>query len=296
MKLKLKLYLLTFLKLKTLNSIEKYGMRAKYLMFHIIYERNTMNTNMQSNKQWLSNYLLQMNYLLVVLCGFFSMSSFSQCDTKLLTGTFATIPFTLRCPSYQYSFSSQNTTEVLDILDHNDINLVKTEFLAVEARIKDHVLKKTDAYFLEHLNFYTFEIVDLDRVDDFQDKVPTVDLTQCLAKYAMHYYFEPIENVKYCIGFALDEQMNVISTDNFPKGKINPFQNTTVCDLYELGETYLNLPTTDLALIVYNNAFYWSLLEKANYERGENKRQRILINTADLSDYLLLDAIFYVDF
>jgi hypothetical protein len=251
---------------------------------------------MQSNKQWLSNYLSQMNYLFVVLCGLFSISSFSQCDRKLLTGTFATIPFTLRCPAYQYSFSPHNTTEVLDILDHNDINLVKTEFLAVEARIKDHVLKNTNAYFLEHLNFYTLEIVDLDRVDDFKNKVPTMDLRQCLAKYAMHYYFEPLKNVKYCVGFALDEKMNIISTDNFPKGKVKPFQSTTVCALYDLGETYLNFPTTDLALIIYNNAFYWSLLEKSDYEPGENKRQRVLINAADLNDYLLLDAVFYVDF
>lgn len=255
-----------------------------------------MMLNVQSNKQPHANYLPQLNYVLLLISTFFSISSFSQCDKNVLTGTFASIPFTLRCPGYQYSFSPHNTTEVLDILDHNDINLVKREFLAVETRIKDHVLKKTNAYFLEHLNFYTLEIVDLDRVDDFKNKVPTMDLTKCPAKYAVDYYFEPIENVKYCVGFALDEKMKIISTDNFPKGKIEPFQNTTVCALYDLGETYLNLPIADLELIVHKNKFYWSLLEKANYIGGENKRQRVLINTADLSDYLLLDVVHYVDF
>lgn len=255
-----------------------------------------MHAIMQSNKQPHTSYRPQLNYVLLLIIIFFSSSSFAQCDKKLLTGTFASIPFTLRCPGYQYSFSPHNTTEILDILGHNDINLVKREFSAVEACIKEHVLKNTNAYFLEHLNFYTLEIVDLDRADDFKHRVPTMDLTQCRAKYTIDYYFEPLENVKYCVGFALDEKMNIISTDNFPKGKVKPFQNTTVCALYDLGEAYLNLPTTDLELIVHKNEFYWSLLEKANYERGENKRQRILISAADLSDYLLLDVVRYVDF
>ncbi|WP_158963227.1 hypothetical protein [Myroides fluvii] len=251
---------------------------------------------MQSNKSLSSKSQLTMQYSILFISIFFSISSFSQCDQKILTGSFDTTVFSLRCPAYQYSFSPHNTTEVLNILDHNDINLVKSEYLTVEARIKDRVLSKTNAYFLAHLNFYTLEIVDLDRVEDFKYRVPTMDLTQCPAKYVVHYYFEPLENVKYCVGFALDDKMKIISTDNFPKGQIKPFQNTTVCALYDLGAKYLNLPTADLDLIVYKNKFYWSLVEKVNYKSGQNKQQKVIINAADLSDYIILDEVVSVDF
>lgn len=218
---------------------------------------------------------------------------YSQCNETLLTGAFEDSSI-FRCPSYIYSYTPHNKNNVvLDILDHNDIELVKNEFQTVSAQIKKIVLKTTNRYFFENLNFYSFEVVCLDSISAFEDKIPFVDLEKCKAKYEINYYFEPIENVKYCVGFLLDESLNIIDKSNFPKGKIKPFEKKSICEIKDLGRKFLNAEIKELRLIVYKNKFYWSLLEMKNYTEGENFVRNILFESADLSNYVILNKKIY---
>lgn len=239
---------------------------------------------------------IPMKYLLLFIGVIFSNISYSQCGARLLTGTFDNVRFILPCPAFQYSFTPHNNEVELNVLNHNNIDLVKEEFLNVESIVRQHILNKTTNYFLDHLKFYSLDIVSTDRIDDFKHRISSIDMKRCSAKYSIYYYFEPMKNVKYCVGFTLDNTMRIITTDNFPHGNIEHFQQTTICEIYDLGTKYLKVPTEDLKLIVYNNKFYWSLIEKINYRQGRNQVQKLLIEAANLNNYLTLNEEVYVDF
>ncbi len=215
---------------------------------------------------------------------------------KKILGTFENIRYTLNCPTYKYSFNYTNNSKELDILNHNNIELVNETFIYVDNFIKEYISKSSDLYLLENLNFYSIEIVELFDIESFKNRGSKVIPEKCKIKYSVYYYFEPIQNVKYCIGFAINENMEILNSNNFPSGSFEPFYQTTICEIKRKASNYLNSEVEDLGLIVSENKFYWSLNEKVNYKQGENKIKNIKIETSNLEKHIITDKVIYVDF
>ena len=225
----------------------------------------------------------------------FYINIYSQDSKIVLTGTFENVRHILSCPSFSYSFNNSEINDSLDILNDNNIELVMDEYLKVSSTVKDYVLSKTNTYFQDNLEFYSLEIVRPDRLDDFVNRVPKVDGSRCHIKYSIDYYFTPIKNLKYCVGFALDKNLNIITPDNFPYGEIPPFEETTLLELESLASSYLNKKVEDLELIVVANKFFWRLKESFNYEQGKNIIKEILIDTSNLKSYTIKESEIYVN-
>ena len=220
----------------------------------------------------------------------------SQCTEKLILGTFENIKYSLGCPSYKYSYDYTNNSKKLDVLNHNNIELVNETFIYIDKFIREYISKISNSYLLENLNFYSIDIVDFSSTNNFKYKVPRVVPEECKIKYSVYYYFEPIQNVKYCIGFAINEKMEILNNNNFPNGVFEPFYQTTICEIKSIASHYLGSEVEDLNLIVSENKFYWSLNEKVNYKQGENKIKNITIESSNLEKYLITEKIYYVDF
>lgn len=233
-------------------------------------------------------------FLLLVL-PFIHNISYSQDHKIILTGTFENVRHILSCPSFSYSFNNSEINDSLDILNDNSIELVMDEYIKVSSTVKDYVLSKTSTYFQDNLEFYSLEIVRPDRLDDFANRVPKVDSSRCHIKYSINYYFVPIIGLKYCVGFALDKNLNIITPDNFPSGEIPPFEETTILQLETLASTYLNKKVEDLELAVIENKFFWRFKESINYEQGKNIVKEISIDASNLKSYSIKESEIYVD-
>ncbi|KAA5534057.1 hypothetical protein [Paenimyroides baculatum] len=254
-----------------------------------------------------------MKNMLFLLIFFFSYTGFSQCNEKLLSGTFENIKYILKCPTYSYNQESKNFSYIKHPFEKGNIEMVKHDYIKIDSIVKNIILKEASAYFKEKLIFQSFEKVYKDSLDNFKNNALKRDLDKCKVKYSIYYYFEPIENVKYCIGYAFDESLNWIKEDKVSYlvpyddeyGKIieypiyenvKPFENISICSLKELGKHYLNNDVENLELIFLKESFYWKMNELKLQYRGENIVKSVLINPNDLQDYLIKDANTYVEF
>lgn len=256
-----------------------------------------------------------MKSLLHFIIFFYGQITFSQCDDNLLNGTFENIKYILKCPTYSFNEQSNNFKNINDPFKKGNIKLVKDEYQIIDSLVRYTILKEATPYFKERLVFNSFEKTYNDSIQYFKNIGPKVDLNVCKAKYAIYYYFEPIENVKYCIGYAFDKDLKWLKEDRksltiayekyddlkisieYPNyQQVRPFEKTTICELKNLGQKYLNKEIENLELIFLKDKFYWSVNEKDNFHRGENSIKNVLINPSNLAEYQVIDAKVYVDF
>jgi len=254
-----------------------------------------------------------MKRTLLILILFIKQIAFSQCKDQLLSGTFENIKYILNCPTYSYSKESQNFNHIKHPFEKGNVEMVKYDYIKIDSIVKNVILKEASAYFKEKLIFKSFEKVHKDSFDNFKNNALKRDLDKCKVKYSIYYYFEPIENVKYCIGYAFDESLNWIKEDKvsylvayddeygklseYPNYEnVKPFQNISICELKELGNNYLNSDIQNLELIFLKNSFYWKMDELKSESAGENIVKSILINPSNLEDYIIKDARKYIEF
>ncbi|WP_218620388.1 hypothetical protein [Flavobacterium sp. I3-2] len=256
-----------------------------------------------------------MKKLLYFIIFFYGQIVFSQCDDKLMSGTFENIKYILNCPTYTFNKQSNDFKNIDDTLKKRNIKLVKDDYQIIDSLVRYTILKDASPYFKEKLVFSSFEKTYNDSIGNFKNISPKVDLNICKAKYSIYYYFEPIENVKYCIGYAFDKDLRwlnenrrsiIIAYENYDDLKISveypsyqqvsPFEKTTICELKKLGKKYLNKEIENLELIFLKDRFYWSMNEKEHFYRGKNSIKNVLINPFNLKEYRVVDVKIYVDF
>lgn len=256
-----------------------------------------------------------MKTLLHIIIFLYGQITFSQCDDKLLNGTFENIKYILKCPTYSFNKLSNNFKYINDPFNKGNIKLVKDEYQRIDSLVRYTILKEASPYFKEKLVFSSFEKTFNDSIKNFKNIDPKVNSNACKAKYAIYYYFEPIENVKYCIGYAFDKDLKWLNEDRksiiiayenydelkfsveYPKyQQIDTFEKTTICELKKLGKKYLNKEIENLELVFLKESFYWSINEKENFHNGENFFNKVLINPSNLKEYQILKAKAYVEF
>lgn len=253
-----------------------------------------------------------MKKTLLIIILFINQLAISQCNEKLLNGTFENIKYVLKCPTYSYNQESKNFSYIKHPFEKGNIEMVKQDYIKIDSIVKNIILKDASNYFWSKLVFQSFDKVYKDSIGSFRNNALKTDLDKCKAKYSIHYYFEPIENVKYCIGYAFDEGLNWIKEDRVSYlvayddeyGKIieypsyenvKPFENISICSLKELGKHYLNNDVENLELIFLKGSFYWKMNELKPQSIGENIVKSVLINPSDLKDYIIKDARVYIE-
>jgi hypothetical protein len=161
----------------------------------------------------------------------------------------------------------------LSILDDNDIKVVEKEILPIKKKLEKKIIEYAGYDFFSKLEFYDVDITYPDSIAQFTDRMPSVDMEKCKAKYAFQYYFRPIKGIKYCVGFALDENLNIISEFNFPrKNKKNRIkENVTICDLYKIAEKELSsnlFEQIDFEFDTELDKFWWVVEIKHNFDKS----------------------------
>lgn len=254
-----------------------------------------------------------MKKTLLVLIILINKFAFSQCEDQLLSGTFENIKYILKCPSYSYNHDSKNFKYLNHPFEKGNIVMVNDDYIKTDSIVKNVTLKDASTYFKEKLVLYSFEVVYNDSISNFKNIGPKKDLDNCKIKYAIFYYFQPIENVKYCIGYGYDENYKWIKEDRvshlvayddeygkimeYPKYEnVQAFEAISVCRLKDLGTKYLGTKVKGLELVFLKNSFYWKMNELKPESRGENMIKSVLINPSNLEEYIIKDAKVHIEF
>jgi hypothetical protein len=220
-----------------------------------------------------------------------SLNMRSQCagEEKLTCGgDWAGIDYIFFCPTYTFAFNG-DTSKQWNILNNKiDIYQIKNKIFPVKAKIEAQILNYSGKKFFNDLNFVSVDVVFPDSVEKFSNRVPSIIMDKCKAKYFFYYKFIPIENVHYNIGIAVSEQGEILNKFDFSAKKDYKMidKKLTICDVLEIAKKYEEqiYPIESIKLH-YNEKdkkFYWLVRQGLKeYTKGTHYLNELLIDASN---------------
>ncbi|AHM59257.1 hypothetical protein D770_04950 [Flammeovirgaceae bacterium 311] len=236
----------------------------------------------------------------------YSCNLFSQCieQEKIgLGGEFGSIPHTFRCPTYNFSFKGVESKEWNIVDDPIHITQAGDEVLLIKEQLEKKIMDYSGEDFFSKLTFHSVEVSYPDSVEKFKTRMPKVDLEKCTAKYFFYYYFVPEDFMKYCIGFALDTDGNILSNFNFPsKNEYREIDKSlNKCEVLDIARaTNKEIDPIDKISFEYDDEkkiFYWLIKQKiVNPKEGVNEYNVVVVNAADRTEILSFKRTGFIQF
>ncbi|GAB3734203.1 hypothetical protein GCM10027594_15760 [Hymenobacter agri] len=231
------------------------------------------------------------NVFLILSIIFFTGSTTSaQCideDKIKYGGDFGSYDYTFFCPTYSFSYKGE-TSKKWSILNPIDIRQVEPTILPVKKTVEQKIKEYAGEAFFSRLTFYTVDIVYPDSIDKFKGRMPEAKKAGCKGKYYFYYYFRADAKAAYCVGFAVDEKMNIISPFNFPsKQDYKPIDTTlTVCKVIKKAKRFgKKLSPIDKIEFEYDSKakrFYWLVTQEIVVPKaGLNTRNQLVVDAAE---------------
>lgn len=229
-----------------------------------------------------------MKFVFIVL--FFSLGSFcvlAQCK-ETISGDFQSKEYSSPCPVFNFSFNGLAAKGWVYASKSLDINLVATEILPVKEQLERQLQEYVGDEFFSKMKFKSVDISNYDSIKKFSGRYPPVDMYACKTKYFFYYYYYPNPQIKYCIGIALDDKKNIISSFNFPKQEhyLPEEPGLDYCKVMELvnksGVNVHPIESVSFDFNPENQKFFWWVKQKiVNPKEGENERNEISIEAAN---------------
>ncbi|MBW3517588.1 hypothetical protein [Flavobacterium sp. NKUCC04_CG] len=229
-----------------------------------------------------------MKIIFIVL--FFVLGSFftrAQCK-ETISGDFQSKEYSSPCPVFNFSFDGINAKGWVYASKSLDISLVADEILPVKETLEQQLQAYVGDEFFSKMKFKSVDISNYDSIQKFSGRYPPVDMYACKTKYFFYYYYYPNPQIKYCIGIALDDKKNIISSFNFPQKEhyLPEEAGLDYCKVMELvkktGTKVEPIESVSFDFDPEKQKFFWWIKQKiVNPKEGENQRNEISIEAAN---------------
>lgn len=207
------------------------------------------------------------------------MVSWSQCmESSLLKigGDFKNTEYIDHCPTYSYLYNvtDANPWKIQGVLGAEGSSAITKELSEVKEQLEDKLNKQlgTDLYTKLHLQSVSISVYD--SISKMQSRYPVVDMYKCKTKYFFFYHLTPAKGVKYCVGIALDDYLNIISDLPFPStgNTVTLDTSLNVCSAVQIAKE-TGTPITPIEDVYFDfdyerEAYVWVVRQKVQNPYG----------------------------
>lgn len=145
--------------------------------------------------------------------------SWSQCpESSLLKigGDYRNTDYIDHCPTYNFKYSTVNDNSWnLDGIKRSS-KAIAIELNDVKGDLEKKLRSQIGTDLFSKLELQSVSISVYDSLSKMQSRYPVVDLAKCKTKYFFFYHLIPTKGVKFCVGIALDDNLDIISELPFP--------------------------------------------------------------------------------
>lgn len=228
---------------------------------------------------------------------------FSQCkyyDNLKVGGNFNSSEYIDHCPTYKFSVDAEKSDVGYHYLDR-PMSLAPENIGEVRSNLEKLLSEKIGKDLADKLVFKSVAISYYDSIAKFHARYPVVDMSKCKTKYFFFYDFEPVKDVKYCVGIALDDYQQIISELQFPEEEekkiLDP--SLTVCKVVEIAKA-TGTPIEPIESVSFEfdenkKEFFWVVRQKiVNPQKGVNEYNQILIEARDAAQVVSYRRTVYI--
>lgn len=240
----------------------------------------------------------------IVLFGLFAAKGFSQCanyDKLKVGGDYNSSVYIDACPTYKFSMEAQKSDTGYFYLDRPQ-QLVPKVVVQIQENLEKKLEDLIGEDFASKLAYKGVAISYFDSIKKLESRFPVVDLASCKTKYFFYYEFVPIDDVKFCVGIALDDNQKIISDLPFPveedKLRIDP--ELTVCKVLEIAKNS-KTPIEPIDFVSFEfdptkREFFWVVRQKiVKPKKGNNEYNQILIEARDHTQVVSYKRYVYIE-
>lgn len=234
----------------------------------------------------------------------FALEGYSQCanyDKLKIGGDYNSSSYIDVCPTYKFSLDAEASTTGYFYLDRPQKFVPK-----VVEQIQENLEKKLEAMIGDELatklHYKGVSISYFDSIRKLETRFPVVDLEKCKTKYFFYYELEPIKDVKFCVGIALDDDQKIISPLPFPteQAKLTLDPELNVCKVLQIAkESKTPIEPIDFVSFEFDatkKEYFWVVRQKiVNPKKGSNEYNQILIEARDHRQVVSYKRYVYID-
>lgn len=228
---------------------------------------------------------------------------FSQCkyyDKLIVGGNFNSSEYIDHCPTFKFSVDAGKSDVGYYYLDR-PMDLAPSNIDEIKSNLEALLSEKIGKDFVDKLSFKSVAISYYDSISKFHARYPVVDMSKCKTKYFFFYNFEPIKDVKYCVGIALDDYQQIISELLFPEEEEKRILDSelTVCKVIEIakeaGPSIEPIESVSFEFDPNKKEFFWVVRQQiVNPQKGVNEYNQILIEARDASQVVAYRRTVYI--
>lgn len=228
-------------------------------------------------------------FLVFIVANFTTL--WSQCkDDEVLKigGDFQNAEYISHCPTYTFAYGGINSKKWSGHSQPIDIELIGDEIFPVKENLENKLKTEMGEELFSKMRFQSVSVSVYDSISKMKSRYPVVDMYQCKTKYFFFYHLEPVKNVKYCIGIALDDYQRILSDLPIPtekeNQKLDPVLN--VCKAIELAKA-TEIPITPIESVYLDfdskrKAYFWIVKQQIVAPKyGENEYNEVRIEASD---------------
>ncbi len=209
-------------------------------------------------------------------------------DEKIikLGGEFDFIKYQHRCAIYKFS-KNGDKSEKWNTLNPNDIEKISKIVEPIKQTLENRIMEYSNSDFFNRLSFSSVDVNFKDSIANFENRNNIHRI--CNSKYYFYYYFKPVNKVKYCIGFAVNEKGEILSKFNFPsKSDYKNIDRTLdVNKVLKIARSYKNIKPIKEITFEYDKKqkrFYWLIKQKEKRIKANRYKYNVLkIDASDIS-------------
>lgn len=215
-------------------------------------------------------------YTLLVVFSF-GFISWSQCvESSLLKigGDFKNTDYINHCPTYIFEYNSTNELKwKLQGVGGNAAHIAN-ELSEVKENLESKLLKQLGEGLYAKLELESVSVSVYDSISKMESRYPVVDMYKCKTKYFFFYHLYPSKDVKFCVGIALDDYLNIISELPFPDvdKPVLLDESLTVCKAVKIAKE-TGTPITPVEEVYFDfdyerKAYVWVVRQKVRNPYG----------------------------
>ncbi|MDR2221668.1 MAG: hypothetical protein LBE34_02900 [Flavobacteriaceae bacterium] len=205
------------------------------------------------------------------------------------------------CPTYKFSPDAKYSDIGYFYLDRPQ-SFVPKYVVGVQESLEKKLEGLIGEDFSKKLTYKGVSISYYDSIAKFHARYPVVDLLKCKTKYFFYYEFEPVKEVKFCVGIALDDNQKIISDLPFPdeQEKLYLDPELNVCKVLEIAKAS-QTPIEPIDFVSFEfdptkREFFWVVRQKiANPKKGINEYNQILIEARDHTQIVSYRRTVYIE-
>ena len=259
------------------------------------------------SRETLPVIMTKRNLILTITTFLAHLAVLAQCieREKISYGSeYGFVDFIHRCPTYNFSYDGDKSTDWNVLTDPIDIKQAPKEVLVFKEQIENEIRNYSGSDLYSKLVFKSVEVVYEDKLKAFTEKGRQgLTLEYCKAKYFYYYELELDSISTYLIGVALDKKGKRLSEYRFPnKSHYVPIDtNYDYCKLIEIAKkSQPQIEPIKGIKLDYNEKtkrFYWQITQEiVNIKEGKNNFNQVIIDASDLNKTKNIIGETYINF